>query len=237
MVDAMTGLRTALVFAVVTVAWGVLMAHAAAAGELHGRVILTGAMPPVKKVPVTIDNYVCGTEKEPDDLVVSPAREVRSVVVWVDNPPPGAPSAGPPPPTLMDQKDCLFTPRVVLVPAGGTVEFLNSDRLLHNLHSVAKENPSFNRTQPKGRTIPISFARPEIVRMDCDLHSWMRGWVVVAPHPFYAITDARGRFRLDNLPAGQYKLQIWHERLGQVSRAVSVGAEGVTSVTLELQAR
>jgi hypothetical protein len=237
MVDAMTCRRAALFSAVVTVAWGLLMAHAAGAGELHGRVVLTGAMPPGRKVPVTIDNYVCGTEKEPDDLVVSSAREVRSVVVWIDNPPPGAPSSGPPPPTPMDQKDCVFTPRVVLVPAGGTVQFLNSDRLLHNLHSAAKENPPFNRTQPKGRTIAISFAKPEIVRIDCDLHSWMRGWVVVAPHPFYAITDAQGRFRLDNLPAGQYTIQMWHERLGQASRVVSVGADGVTSVTLELQAR
>jgi Adenylate and Guanylate cyclase catalytic domain len=60
-------------------------------------------------------------------------------------------------------------PRVVIVPPAGTVEFLNSDRLLHNLHSVSRENPSFNRTQPKGRTIPVTFAKPEIVRIDCDL--------------------------------------------------------------------
>jgi hypothetical protein len=217
---------------------GALLAAAPAlAGEIRGRVLLSGAMPPARKVPVTIDSYVCGTEKESEDLVVTAAREIRSVVVWIENPPPGAPSAGPPPPTPMDQKECVFTPRVVLVPAGGTVEFLNSDRLLHNLHSRAKENPAFNRTQPKGRTIPIAFAKPEIVRVDCDLHSWMRGWVVVTPHPFYAITDAQGRFRLDNLPAGRYTLQMWHERLGQVSRPVTVAADGATSVTLELPSR
>ena len=88
----------------------------------------------------------------------------------------------------------------------GTVEFLNSDRLLHNLHSVSKDNPSFNRTQPKGRTIPIMFAKPEMVRIDCDLHSWMRGWVVVAPHPFYALTDGQGRFRFGS---GSARASTW----------------------------
>ena len=79
----------------------------------------------------------------------------------------------------MDQNGCVFIPRVVVVPAGGTVDFLNSDRLLHNIHATPKLNVSFNRTQPKDRTIPVTFAKPEIVRIDCDLHSWMVGWVVV----------------------------------------------------------
>jgi plastocyanin len=208
----------------------------ATAGEIQGRVVLTGEVPAPRKVPITIDQYVCGTEQTGTDLLVSGAREVRNVVVWVENPPPGAPSTAPAAAVQMDQKDCMFAPRVVVVPAAGTVEFLNSDRLLHNLHSVPRENPSFNRTQPKGRTIPISFAKPEIVRIDCDLHSWMRGWVVVAPHAFYALTDAQGRFRLDNLPPGPYTLRVWHERLGESSRSVTV-VDGGPPLTIELRAR
>jgi plastocyanin len=213
--------------------------HAAAghAGDIQGRVVVAGDVPAPRKVPITIDQYVCGTEQLAGDLVVSAARELRNVVVWLENPPSGAPS--PPPATTvpMDQKECVFVPRVVIVPAAGTVEFLNSDRLLHNLHSVSKENASFNRTQPKGRTIPIAFAKPEIVRVDCDLHSWMRGWVVVAPHPFYVLTDAQGRFKLDNVPPGQYTLRSWHERLGESSRPVTVTTEGAPPVTIELRAR
>jgi plastocyanin len=209
----------------------------APAGEIQGRVVVTGDVPAPKNFPITIDQYVCGTAQVAGDLIVSGAREIRNVVVWLENPPPGAPSAPPPAATPMDQKECVFIPRIVIVPPGGTVEFLNSDRLLHNLHSVSRENASFNRTQPKGRTIPISFGKPEIVRIDCDLHSWMRGWVVVASHPFYALTDAQGRFKLDNVPAGQYTVRVWHERLGESSRPVTVPATGPAPLTIELHSR
>jgi hypothetical protein len=137
----------------------------------------------------------------------------------------------------MDQNGCVFVPRVVIVPAGGTVDFLNSDRLLHNIHATPKLNVSFNRTQPKSRTIPITFAKPEIVRINCDLHSWMIGWVVVAEHRFYAITGPDGQFTFDNLPPGQYKLQVWHERLGTVPANVTVGDQQPAKVTVELPER
>jgi len=220
----------------VVTACTVLPPSPARSGEIQGRVILAGEVPPSKKIPITIDQYVCGTEQAAADLIVSGAREIRNVVVWLESPPPGAPSAPPSTTVPMDQKDCVFVPRIVIVPASGTVEFLNSDRLLHNLHSVSAANAAFNRTQPKGRTIPITFTRPEIVRIDCDLHSWMRGWVVVAPHPFHALTDGQGRFKLDQLPPGPYVVRVWHERLGEVSQKVTVG-EGATPLTIELRAR
>jgi hypothetical protein len=137
----------------------------------------------------------------------------------------------------LDQKGCAFVPRVVVIPAGGTVDFLNSDRLLHNIHATPKLNVSFNRTQPMGRTIPVTFAQPEIVRINCDLHAWMTAWVVVAAHPFYVVTGADGRFAFDNLPAGQYKLQIWHERLGTVPANVTVTEQQPVQVTVEMKAR
>ena len=207
----------------------------ARAATLRGVVLFTGAVEQ-KKLPVTIDQYVCGTEKQAEDLVVGPKRGVRNAVVWLQTPPPGASVESVPPKVEMDQKGCVFVPHVVLVPAGGTVQFLNSDRLLHNLHSASRDNPSFNRTQPKGRTIPITFAKPEIVRVNCDLHSWMRAWVVVADHPFYALTNDAGEFELPTLPPGKYTLQIWQEKLGITSRDVSVGPEGAR-VTVELTAK
>jgi plastocyanin len=215
-------------------ATGAGLAGPAHAGVIRGLVLFNGAVDQ-KKLSVTIDQYVCGKEKQAEDLVVGGQRGVKNAVVWLQTPPAGAAWPTAPVKVEMDQKACVFVPRVVLVPAGGTVEFLNSDRLLHNLHSASRENPSFNRTQPRGRAIPIAFAKPEIIRVNCDLHSWMRAWVVVADHPFYALSNDAGEFELPSVPPGKYTLQIWQETLGITSRDVSVSADD-TRVTVELKA-
>jgi len=213
---------------------GLLASSPGLCGKISGKVVLVGALPAAKKVDVTIDQYVCGNVKDAEDLLLSPRREVRNAVVWIENPPPAAQGAGLPQKAEMDQNKCVFIPHIVIIPAGGTVEFLNSDRLLHNIHTTPKVNPAINRTQPKDRTIPFTFEKPEIVRINCDLHSWMQAWVVVAAHPFYALTGADGEFSFDNLPAGQYKLQVWHERLGSVPVTVNVG-DRPASVTIEMK--
>ncbi len=205
------------------------------AGGVKGRIVFAGTPPAPLKVPVTIDQYLCGNEKLADDLQVSSNREIRNAVVWIENAPAGAAPAPTTGKVEVDQKACAFVPRIVVVPAGGTVDFLNSDRLLHNIHATPKLNVSFNRTQPMGRTIPVTFAKPEIVKINCDLHSWMTAWVVVAAHPHYAVTGADGRFAFDNLPPGQYQLQIWHERLGTVPASVTVGAQEPAQLTVEMK--
>jgi plastocyanin len=229
----MFALRSLGLIVCVAVAW-LGLADPAIAASIRGVVVMTGAVAP-KKLTVTIDQYVCGKEKPAEDLVVGPQGGVKSVVVWLQTPPPGATWPAAPVKVEMDQKGCAFVPHVVLVPAGGTVEFLNSDRLLHNLHSVSRENPTFNRTQPRGRVIPVTFSKPEFVQVNCDLHSWMRSWVVVADHPYYALTNDAGEFVLSNVPPGKYVLQIWQETVGITSRDVSVGTDDAR-VTVELKA-
>jgi plastocyanin len=216
---------------------GICVSEAAAGASITGTVVVSGRVPDQRKVPVTIDQYVCGTDKDAGDLLVSPHKGLRNAVVWIENPPAGAGEPAPAAKVEMDQNGCVFVPRVVVVPAGGTVDFLNSDRLLHNIHATPRLNVSFNRTQPKSRTIPVTFARPEIVRINCDLHSWMVGWVVVAAHRYYAITGADGQFAFDDLPPGQYKLTVWHERLGTVETNATVGGTQPPRVTIEMKAR
>lgn len=223
--------------ALVGVVTGLATPGDASGGAIKGSVMLKGAPPELKKLAVTIDQYVCGKDKNAEDLVLSPEGGIRSAVVWLDKPPAGVPAMALPPTVTMDQKECMFVPRVVVVPAGGRINFLNSDRLLHNLHSTPNANPPFNRTQPKGRTISVAFEKPEIIRVTCDLHSWMRAWVVVAEHPYYAVTDGAGEFELTGLPPGRYTLKAWQERLGTVSKEVVVGDQDPTAVTLEMPAR
>ncbi len=221
------------------VLFGVCAHVQSAAESIRGSVAYAGAMPAQKKIAVTIDQYICGNDKDARDLLVSPRKGLENAVVWIDNPPPGHATPQPGGKVEIDQKGCAFIPRVVVVQAGGTVDFLNSDRLLHNIHATPKLNVSFNRTQPKDRTIPITFAKPEIVRINCDLHSWMIAWVVVAAHPYYAITDAEGQFAFDDLPPGHYKLSIWHERLGTAHAEVNVvaGATQPARVTVAMVPR
>ena len=205
------------------------------AGVITGRVVLTGTVPPPTKLEVTADQYVCGAEKDAGDLLLSARREIANAVVWLDNPPAGGAAPVTPKVVTIDQKACMYLPRIVVSPVGGTVDFLNSDRLLHNIHSMPKLNAAFNRTQPKNRTISVIFDKPEIVEVTCDLHPWMKAWVVVAAHPFYAITGADGQFAFENLSPGQYRYQAWHERLGTVSGQVTVGDQQPGRLTIEMK--
>ena len=216
-------------------AWCVVAGGTAWGGTIRGTVLFTGPAFEPKKLPVTVNHHVCGQEKDAEDLVLSPEQGIRNVVVSLQPPPPGAKSPVTLPIVQIDQQQCMFVPRVVVVPAGGTVEFLNTDRLLHNLHSASKENRVFNRTQPRGRTIPIVLEKPEILRVDCDLHPWMRAWVVVAEHPFYAVTNDEGEFMLDRVPPGEYTLHLWQESLGTATKDVTVRDEAVATVMVEMR--
>jgi plastocyanin len=205
------------------------------AETIKGSVRYLGAPVEGKKVPVTIDQYICGKDKGPEDLVLSSNNGIRNAVVSLQNPPPNAKGDWHLPPAKMDQKQCSFVPRVVVAPVGGTVEFLNSDRLLHNVRSAGKANPPFNRAQPHARSISFTFKQPELLRVDCDLHSWMRGWVVVAEHPFYAVTNEAGEFVIENVPPGKYTLQVWQEVLGTRTQEVTVGSKVGGSVNVEMR--
>jgi len=221
--------------AIVATALTVFASASGQAATIKGTVQYVGPPVETKKLSVTVDQFVCGKDKDTEDLVLSAQRGIRNAVVSLASPPAVSWQFSTAP-VFLDQRQCVFIPRITLVPAGGTVEFLNSDRLLHNIHSTAKENPVFNRTQPRGRTIPITFAKPEVVRIGCDLHGWMRAWIVVMEHPFYAVTGAEGEFTLPNVPPGKYTLNVWHEMLGVVTKDVSV-ADADASVMIEMRRR
>ncbi len=219
----------------VIVALSVITTSAVSAGTIKGTVRFTGTPPTIKRYPVTIDQYLCGKEKTSEDLVLSPTRGIKNAVVVLQGLPANSKKMKISTPAKMDQKQCVFVPRVVVIPVGGTVEFMNSDRLLHNVRSDGKENAPFNRAQPHARTISIAFRNPEVLRVNCDLHSWMRGWVVVTEYPFYAVTDDDGGFVFDNIPPGNYTLQVWQEILGDVNQHIQVAGDGVQEVTVQMR--
>ncbi|MBI2456796.1 MAG: carboxypeptidase regulatory-like domain-containing protein, partial [candidate division NC10 bacterium] len=136
---------------------------------------------------------------------------------------------------VLNQKGCGYTPHVVVVPTTGELDILNSDGVLHNIHTYSTVNPPFNVAQPKFKKIVTErFTKPEIIKATCDAHNWMRGWIVATDHPFVAVTDDEGRFTIKDVPPGHYKVEIWHETLGKQVKEVTVKAREEAKLNVEL---
>ncbi len=226
----------ALLIIALTVAFA---ARTALAGDIIGKVKYAGVCPAPKKIAVTKDQAVCGkVEHVEDSLVVAADKGVKNVVVDVADPKDGKKMAAPAKNTVIDQNGCRFVPRVNIVPAGAPVDIVNDDGILHNIHTWSKDNVSFNKAQPKFKKVMTeTFAKPEIFRISCDVHSWMSGWVVVAGNPYYALSDAAGTFKIADVPAGTYTLEYWHEKLGKQTRQVTVPATGSVTADFEYAAK
>ena len=134
-------------------------------------------------------------------------------------------------PVVIDQEGCMYEPHVMGVQAGQTLKILNSDPLLHNIHAMPEKNRPFNFGMPTaGQERDQSFRVPEVmVRIKCDVHPWMQAWTGVTEHPFHDVSGDDGSFSIENLPAGDYVIEAWHEEFGTQTQNVSVGdGESVT---------
>ena len=195
-------------------------------GTIVGVVKFDGERPKRKKLNVTADHDVCGKKPIPnDDLVVSKGLGVRWAVVSISKIGSGKPfpAEDPENPVQLDQNGCRFRPHVVVVPEERTLQILNSDGILHNVHIFAMKNEAVNRAM-LGRvtSMDVSFDRKERIRVGCGVHKWMSAWIVVAEHPYFAVTGKDGTFRLENVPVGTHTVKIWHEKLGKQEREVTV---------------
>jgi hypothetical protein len=187
---------------------------------VSGTVRLDGPVPAVKpNKDVVRDQNCCKFhDKAPDrdDLVVDPAGGVKWAFVWVKKGLEGKAFAPPEKPVLIDQVGCMYKPHVFGIMAGQPLDVRNSDPTLHNVHALPfSNNREFNRGQPQqGQVDRFKFSSAEIpILVKCEIHPWMKSWACVVDNPFYAVTDAEGRFEIKNLPAGTYTLGIWHEGL------------------------
>ncbi len=215
-------------------AWGYEGGAVSNGGTIRGTVKFVGEAPAMARIEATKDVEVCGkTEKFDEALVVGEGNGLKNVVVSITNIEKGKAQSAEG--GTLDQKECVYRPRVVLSPAGSDLNILNNDGILHNIHTYSEANPPINKAQPKFRKkMAQKFEQPETVRVECDAHGWMKGWLVVTDHPYYAVTDASGAFELTAVPAGSYSLKFWHETLGELSQEVMVEAAGAASVTVEM---
>ena len=139
----------------------------------------------------------------------------------------------------MDQKGCVYVPRVFGVRVGQPIEILNSDATVHNVHALTMQNQEFNESQTRAgmRTTKV-FTVPEVmVRFKCDFHGWMAAHVGVMNHPFFAVTDAAGAFSIAGLPPGTYTLEAWHETFGTRTQQVTSAPGGQQTLAIAFSAK
>lgn len=193
-------------------------------GEVGGAVIYQGSVPSAKRRPITVDTPFCGQEAVSEEFLVGKRGALKNAVVFIEGPVVGG--RLPPPPDggfVVDQNKCRFEPHVVVVPVGAPLKVMNSDPVLHNFHTISRANPPQNKAQPPSAPVmTLQFDRPEIFNVKCDVHGWMSLWVAVVNNPYYAVTGEDGRYRIKDVPAGDYNIAVWHEVLGTKVRRITV---------------
>lgn len=195
-------------------------------GAIKGKVTFAGQVPAPRELPMNGNPECSSMHKGPvysDELLVKDGA-VQNSFVYIKS---GLASRSFTPPTesaLMDNKACVYVPRVMGVQVNQPVILQNSDATLHNVHSYGKANKSFNLGLPfQGMKQTKKFTAPEVmVTMKCDVHPWMLGYIGVLEHPYFAVTSADGTFELKNLPPGEYVVEAWHEKLGVQSQTVRI---------------
>lgn len=203
-------------------------------GAIRGVVRYEGDVPEARVLSVTEDSAACGAERFVRSVLVGLRGGLADAVVSLVDVSRGKAFVPESVPTL-DQRGCSFIPHVLLAPSGVPVRILNSDPLVHNVHTAAFENRSVNRSQPAGSgPIELSFGTPEKVKVKCDLHPWMGAWIIVTDHPYHAVTDDAGAFELADIPPGDYILEAWHETLGTSRHAVSIMAGEARAITIDM---
>jgi hypothetical protein len=223
-------LAIALVAGVAAVAHRPGPAGAQGGGTIEAAVTYAGA-PVVEKLKVNKDTEKCGTEAMIEKVVVGGNKGLANAVVSV----PGAKGAPKAMKVTVDQHGCKFVPHVTAM-TPGELELKNSDDILHNIHTYSTANPSINKAQPKFKKVMTEkFEKPEIIKLTCDVHSWMLGWVAVMPNPFFGVTDANGVAKIENVPPGKYTVEAWHETLGKQTKEVEVKAGQTAKVAIEMK--
>ena len=202
-------------------------------GTVSGVVRFKGSAPAPAKLDVTKDKEVCAkTAKTDPTLIVSGGNLVNAVVYLTDI---KTGKTMEPQMVTLDQKGCEYHPHVLAFAAGSTVEIVNPDGVLHNVHSYSKVNSAFNMAQPKfKKKLPVKIEKPELIQVKCDVHGWMSGWLFSAENPYFGVTGNSGAFKLADVPAGTYTLEVWHETLGKQSQKVTVKAKEEVKVNFEL---
>ena len=222
---------TLCVFSFVSVASFVAMLppttlEAARNGAIRGRVELRRVATSTERRPGVADLGTPAGRDMPDLL--------RSVV-YLESAPRGAFETSEGGRAVMDQRNEAFVPHVLAIMTGTTVDFPNTDKFYHNVFSLSKTKTFDLGRYAAGNSRPVRFDRPGIVRVFCDIHSHMNAFILVFSHPFFAMTDAAGRYRIENVPPGTYGVIAWNEGTSSETRPITVPDGGGAELDFTLR--
>jgi plastocyanin len=196
---------------------------------LRGKVVFKGPRPRRRALQVDEDAACVQLNRGrllDESLLVNAGGALANVFVYVKRGLEGKHFAPPPPGDVVtiDQKHCRFEPHVFGVRVGQTIRITNSDPVTHNIHPQPENNREWNQSQPEGAPpLERKFVRPEVmIRVKCNVHSWMRAYVSALDHPYFAVTRADGTFEIPNLPPGRYTVEARQEKLGPQEMTVEL---------------
>jgi hypothetical protein len=200
------------------------------------KIVLSGSAPAALKIQTSADPY-CAKVHQGDPLLsqtvqVGTDGALIDSLVFVKDGVSGT-YAAPKTPVTLDQRGCVYIPHVIGMMAGQPLEILNSDPTLHNIHPLPVVNAGFNIGMPvQGMKQTRVFQKPEpVFHVKCDVHPWMSAYVATFAHPFFGVSDKRGTVELNNLPAGTFQIQAWHEKYGVQVQSVSLSAGETKQIT------
>ncbi len=200
---------------------------------VKGVVTYEGVVPQGKKLNLPSGCKAPGSGDVYSNEVIVNAGKMQNVLVRVTKGHEGiAPTPVPTEEVILDQKGCIYTPRVVGARVGQKVTFINSDPIFHNVRSVTNLNQRFNVAMPKkDQRETRVFNKPEIfLQAKCSVHPWMTGYVAVMDHSYFSVTNSKGEFEINNLPPGNYTLEAWHEVFGTLTQEITISETGISEV-------
>ncbi len=203
---------------------------AIASSSITGTVTFDGKAPALKPIAMDADPVCAKKHSGPvanEMLVLGNGNTMGNIMVWVSKGlPAGKTWPAPKTPVVLDQNGCMYKPHVMGIMVGQTYKILNSDGVLHNVHTLPNINPAFNRAMPPTiKEASTSFSKEEgVFHIKCDVHPWMSAYIAVFTHPFFSVTSSDGKYTISGLDPGTYVITAWHERLGTQTATVTVGA-------------
>jgi plastocyanin len=203
----------------------------ATAGTITGTISFSGKKPKPEKITVDEDSHCAEMQKAglyDQAVVVNENGTLANVFVYIKKGLEGKSFEPPAEAVVIDQKGCTFQPRVIGLQTGQYLNVTNSDPTTHSIHPVAQINREWNQAQEPGAE-PLHrrfMTREVMIRVKCNIHSWMRAWIGAVEHPYFSVTGTDGSFELKNVPPGEYTVEAWHEKYGTQEMKVTVPPSG-----------